>query len=421
LSSISHAFREEAYSRPVLPGNMQRSDVQRLMRRVAPAIGMHDGQLTVMLAMIDETRPSDWVDSSVEPICFAMQSNIAALTGKDERTVRRVEAALEGVFNFIRKDVAMNGRRCRFRRSDGSEYRQGIVFSPLIEAMPRLIKLEADLNSGRIDRSILKQKISAAKRLVRSKLMDLQPRFPDDGFLREAADTFLSWPTRFYASVSVDELREHLSEVSEVVDKLVAFSQSKQKMSARPDTDDLQYIQDTTQETSVFCNTTVDMQAALKRADIEQVTAQPNGCAVSKEKDGHDPQPADKTDFGDHLTPMRLFYLCTEEMQLQVQISQGDRPYPDERDFTNGAIDRLQPLGIHPSAFNDAADQMGSMAASLCVLIIDRNRFHPKTPIKSPGGVLRVMTRRHAYGQLHLDRSLFGLMHRASAGNVGKP
>ncbi|PRZ45577.1 replication initiation protein RepC [Tritonibacter scottomollicae] len=412
MSSISHAYREEAYSFPVLPGNMQRSDVQRLMRRVAPAIGMNDGQLTVMLAMIDETRPSDWVDPTIEPVCFAMQSNIAALTGKDERTVRRVEAVLEGAFGFIRKDVAMNGRRCRFRRSDGSEYRQGIVFSPLIEAMPRLIELEADLHSGRIDRSILKQKISAAKRLVKSKLMDLQPRFPDDSSLREAADTFLSWPTRFYASVSVDELHEHLTEVSEVLDKLVAFSQSKQKMSGRADTDALQYIQDTTQDTSVFCNGIVDMRAARKRADVDQLTAQPNGCAVSKVRNDRDPQPADKTDLGDHLTPMRLFYLCTEEMQLQVQISQGDRLYPDERDFTNGAIDRLQPLGIHPSAFNDATDQMGSMAASLCIMIIDRNRFHPATPIKSPGGVLRAMTRRHASGQLNLNRSIFGLFQR---------
>ncbi|MFP3385010.1 replication initiation protein RepC [Tritonibacter sp. SIMBA_163] len=412
MSSISHAYREEAYSFPVLPGNMQRSDVQRLMRRIAPAIGINDGQLTVMLAMIDETRPSDWVDPTIEPVCFAMQSNIAALTGKDERTVRRVEAVLAGVFNFIRKDVAMNGRRCRFRRSDGSEYRQGIVFSPLIEAMPRLIKLEADLNSGRIDRSILKQKISAAKRLVKSKLMDLQPRFPEDGFLRAAADTFLSWPTRFYASVSVDELREHLTEVSEVVDKMEAFSQSKQKMSARPGTGDLQYIQDTTQETSVFCNKPVDMQAARKRADINHVTVQPNGCTVSREKGDRDPQPVDKTDFGDHLTPMRLFYLCTEEMQLQVQISQGDRPYPDGRDFENAAIDRLHPLGIHHSAFNDAVDQMGSMAASLCILIIDRNRFHPVTPIKNPGGVLRAMTKRQASGQLNLNRSIFGLIKR---------
>ena len=412
MSRISNAYREEAQSCPVLPGNMQRSDVQRLMRRVAPAIGMNDGQLTVMLAMIDETRPSDWIDPSIEPVCFAMQSNIASLTGKDERTVRRVETVLENVFRFIRKDVAMNGRRCRFRRSDGSEYRQGIVFTPLIKAIPRLVELEADLNSGRVDRAVLKQKISAAKRIVKKKLMDLQPRFPEDSTLRDIAGEFLAWPTRFYASVSVDELREHLGEVSGVVDKLMAFADMKQRMSARPDKDDRQYIQDTTQETSVFCNETVDKRTAHKWADTQSETAQPNGSADCLENKHEDRTAEHNSEIAEHLTPIRLFYLCSEEMQLHIQISQGNRPYPDERDFTNGAIDRLQALGIHPSAFNDAVEQMGNLAASLCVLIIDRNRFHPVTPVKCPGGVLRAMTRRHASGQLNLNRSLFGLMQR---------
>ena len=357
-------------------------------------------------------RSSADIDASIEPVCFAMQSNIAALTGKDERTIRRTEAVLEDVFKFIRKDVAMNGRRCRFRRSDGSEYRQGIVFTPLIEAIPRLLELEADLNSGRVDRAVLKQKISAAKRIVKKKLMDLQPRFPKDGTLRDVADEFLSWPTRFYASVSVDELREHLGEVSDVVDKLMEFVESKQKMSARPDKDDRQYIQDTTQETSVFCNETVDIRTAHTWADTNLDAAQPYGCAASLEKNHRDKTAGHNSKLGEHLTPMRLFYLCTEEMQLQVQISQGARKYPDERDFMNAAIDRLQPLGIHPSAFNDAVDQMGEMAASLCILVIDRNRFHPETPIKSPGGVLRAMTRRHAAGKLQLANSIFGLINR---------
>jgi replication initiation protein RepC len=97
---------------------------------------------------------------------------------------------------------------------------------------------------------------------------------------------------------------------------------------------------------------------------------------------------------------------------MQIMISQGDRPNLDERDFINAAIDRLQPLGIHPTAYRDATDQMGEIEAMLCVLLIDRNRFHPVTPVLSPGGALRAMTRRHAHGDLHLLQSLFGLMKR---------
>lgn len=414
MNFVSHASQAEADDFPVLPGNLQRSDVQRILRRVAPTLGMTDGQLAVTLALIDETRPSDWTDPRFEPVCFSMQVNIATLTGKDERTVRRVEAALESNFGFIRKDVAMNGRRCRFRRSDGSEYRQGIVFTPLIEAMPRLIQLEAELASGRMDRAVLKQKISAAKRLIKTKLIDLQPQFPTDMALRKVADTFLSWPTRFPASVSVHDLREHFLEVSNVVDRLLAFTAQEMEMSAGPDKGARQYIQDTTQTSSVSCNASVSQRTARKRADGDFETAPPDGDADCLESNDRGIAPDEKRNLHDALTPARLFHLCTEEMQVRVQVSQGVRPFPDVRDFTNGAIDRLLPLGIHPSAYRDAADQMGEFAASLCVLIIDRNRFHPVTPIRNPGGALRAMTRRHARQELSLERSLFGLLRRGS-------
>ncbi len=49
------------------------------------------------------------------------------------------------------------------------------------------------------------------------------------------------------------------------------------------------------------------------------------------------------------------------------------------------------------------------MATALCILVIDRNRFHPDTPVKNPGGVL---TARHKAGKLNLVGSLIGLTER---------
>ena len=46
---------------------------------------------------------------------------------------------------------------------------------------------------------------------------------------------------------------------------------------------------------------------------------------------------------------------------------------------------------------------------TLCILIIDRNRFHPETPIQNPGGVLRALTQRHGAGELNLVGSLIGV------------
>ena len=74
---------------PVLPGTMQRGELEGLILDVSKHIGMSDSLLKSLLAMMRETRPSDWTSTDREPTCFAMQCNIAFLLGKDARSVRR--------------------------------------------------------------------------------------------------------------------------------------------------------------------------------------------------------------------------------------------------------------------------------------------------------------------------------------------
>ncbi|WP_366141875.1 replication initiation protein RepC [uncultured Tateyamaria sp.] len=93
-------------------------------------------------------------------------------------------------------------------------------------------------------------------------------------------------------------------------------------------------------------------------------------------------------------------------------VSQCDRTNPSSQDFIDGAIDRLVPLGINHDAYHEAVLQMGVETATMCLTIIDRNRAHPQTPIKNPGGVLRAMTRRHAVGELRINASLIALAKR---------
>ncbi|EEE35307.1 transposase [Rhodobacteraceae bacterium KLH11] len=71
-------------------------------------------------------------------------------------------------------------------------------------------------------------------------------------------------------------------------------------------------------------------------------------------------------------------------------------------------------LGIRRSAYDDAVAEMGGAKAALCILVINRNRFYPETPIRSPGGVLVEMTRRHAIHTLRLNASLIALRVRTS-------
>jgi replication initiation protein RepC len=444
---------QEAYTEthPVLPDGMQRSDVERLLRRTAPIVGLNDGQLVVLLSMIEETRPSDWINPEIEPVCFARQTNIAALAGKDERTVRRIEHELEHRFGYLIKDIGLNGQRCRYRQADGTEFRQGLVFTPLIEMIPDLLAIADRIEASRAGRTVVKQKISAAKRIVREQIILLQARFPVSETLQALTEVFLGWPTRFYASTPLEGLQEHLGEVLELVERITAFVQQRSttepqqeqpvrqadsmahssqdvreastdhcgyidvnnpSLSDTPDIHDRPYIQDTNQENFVICNTHVDKRPDCKQSDDRHILTSPNGSVNCLDKKHLDADGARKSLFLENLNPRKLFHLGTGDMQDNVALYQGDAPYPSEMNFILAAIDRAHSLGISKHAYDLATDQMGDFAAALCILIIDRNVSHPVTPIKSPGGVLRAMTARHAKGQLYIERSLIGLSAR---------
>ncbi|WP_298937700.1 replication initiation protein RepC [uncultured Ruegeria sp.] len=406
-------FREpETY--PVLPEGMQRSGVERLIRRIGKTIGMTDGQINVLELMIQETRPSDWIDPHTQPVCHTSQTNIAYLANLDERSIRRIERALEAKFGFVARNVGRNHQRGNFRMSNGSVARYGIVFSKLIEAVPHLVEVSNALDDERKDRLALKQKISAARRMAKEKLSALVIEHSSNSTLLGIAQQMETWPQRFSAATPTQMMQELHSEVVSVVEKLEEFESLITQETCRPDTRVRRYIQDTKEENFVSCNTSVDMRPAGKPAEPIHKDAPPNGGAICLENKHGASSEARKSESFDWLTPEIIYDLCSDEMKLQIMISQGDKPSPAPLDIINASIDRLAPLGIRRSAYDDAVAEMGDAKAALCILVIDRNRFHPETPIRSPGGVLVEMTRRHASGALRLNASLIALRARTS-------
>ena len=76
----------------------------------------------------------------------------------------------------------------------------------------------------------------------------------------------------------------------------------------------------------------------------------------------------------------------------------------------------LRDLGINLSAWLDATEVLGEAAALIALVVIDRNRFHPVNPIKSPGGALRAFTRQAIKGELNLTQSIIGIWDRDHKG-----
>lgn len=388
----------------VLPGSMQRSQVTDLLRETRRALNLSNAALNLLQALIDFTRPSDWIDAGTEPVCYATQTRIAAKLGCSPRQVRSHEARL------VRAGLIEDRRRANGSRSKHGG--SGFGLSPLIARIPELLALRDRLQSEWTRQEQLVARRSVFYRHAKAQLVELGACVGSGGELGDLAQAFLDWPpSRALRRLPLPELETHLTEAETLVDCLDALRLKTHKTSGRAEESLRSHIQDTIHETPVPCNASASQRPAGRPADAVSSGSPPSG-ADSGELEGEASSALRNPPWLAKLTPDRLRAIASPDMRLYLDHETRGRPAPRMMDFTLAAIAVLPALGISPSAWDDAVDQMGEVSATLCVLIIDANRSHPVTPIRRPGGALRAMTRRHAAGALNLVGSLAGLMKR---------
>lgn len=400
------AHRETHYS--ALPGKMQRSQLADFLREVAaPLWGMKSGRLMTLLVMMDQTRPQDWTSNAAEPVCYMQQTQLAIRLGKTERAIRNDEAEFERL-GLIEKRTAANGSRSRSGQL-------GLVFTPLIRMVPRLMAILEELRCDRKEKEGLVRRRSHLKRRVQEAIGELQARGLHKKQTEAAFELFSAWPSpEALRRMSIEAVIEHSEEAQTLVDNLLDLLRNCSQTSGQPEPDFRYYIQDTTQEESLYCNATHQKETGLLPEDkIKNDT--PNGASNYLEKKYEAFREAHKDKFTERLTPKRLYDLCAFDMKMHLDIALKGRGTILHHDFVTAAYDCSAAMGINHSAWVEAIEAMGEFPAALCIILIDANRDHPVTPIRSPGGTLRAMTRKHIAGELNIFGGLFGLSQR------GKP
>lgn len=394
----SHEPIPDAY--PVLPEGMQRSQVERLLSELAPAIGLSGARLHALLVMIGYTRPQAWTDPNDEPVCYASQVELAAAMGLSERAVRAHEHALSRRLGLLEKRTAANGSRSR---SGGL----GLVFSRLIALVPELLTLRDQRRAERARVQTLARLRSSYFRHLRDGLADLHPTRPDDPALGAIRDAVLDWPASgALRGLGLVALEAHVAAARALCDDLDGIAReaseettSSEETSGRAAKTFRSFLQATTKDHLDSCSG-----ERLERR-VE----------AARDFDGGTPQPERQDAFVARLGPRRLYELAGEDFRLGLEMAGKPPGRLTPLDFVAAAIHLLPPLGISGAAWRDAAETMGDFRAALCVLVTDANRDHPLTPIRRPGGHLRALTQRHRAGQLNLVGSLIGLAERRDA------
>ena len=115
------------------------------------------------------------------------------------------------------------------------------------------------------------------------------------------------------------------------------------------------------------------------------------------------------------LTPAVLRDLGSDDLRLYVDHLEPRPPGepPSLRDIERAALMRRREMGITPHAWEEIEAALGWLDALVALVVVDRNRDHPRTPVRNPGGLLRDLARRRRAGTLDLAASVMGVWKRS--------
>lgn len=388
-----------------LPFGMQRSDVERLLTACASNLGLSAGFLRCLLVLIQHTRPRDWTSGDCDPICFAAQTTIADTLCISTRAVRSAERRLE-TLGLISRDVGAGGGRGRW-----GDFSLGINFAPLVRRIEELRIIDAARDAERKRSQILRHQISAVRKLARDAISELLEADPRNAALPDLLRSMAVLPRR-YADLATDALDELLAQVETLYRTAFSLLSGPVDSSARSEQNFRPHIQDTSDEIPCPCSDTAeDMRTRGKPRDTEFPIAAPTGA-----EDGFGRKPAGSVSAHKaknqlRFSPYALYRAASPDFRPYIDACADGRE-PDALAIIKAAIMMRPELGISPSAWEEATEEMGAFAAALSLLVIDARRFDPVRPIRSPGGMLRAFTANHRAGTLNLSGSLIALINR---------
>ncbi|NQW00435.1 MAG: hypothetical protein HQ483_12100, partial [Rhodospirillales bacterium] len=384
---------------PGLPEHVSAFDVLRLIRDVGHEIGLTGSDIQHLDYLISHTRELDW-QPGAQPIVYKSVCKMARERGITERQIYNRESKLHVLGCLTWSDIG-NFRRTGCRDAQGRiVFAYGVNLAPLASMYDDLVEMKkrqvADLAA--FDKA--RRQLSALRRRILVKITTAQEQGVDvdDITVRFAAlprvrattptphlDSIISQAVMIEAEL--DQLLESLKPQAEEV---------KNSCGLTPNTSDqaeenFRHIQPTNNpQLSIdnTCNPPVDN----GREDV----------AVSI-------PPDIPTTGAEHITLSMAMNAASDEFIACIHPT-GRRVVAC--DMIDAAARVCSHHGISLGAWTDACSIMGRYPAAVAVLVIDRNIYHPITPIKSPGGVLRAMTARSRTSDLNLHRSLFGILER---------
>jgi len=346
-----------------------------------------------------------------KPVRFCSMVTLAHEYGVSERAIGMWEAELVMAGIIFRRNP--RSRRC------GAVSGGGISFAPIavqiehFEAQADRVKAEIQLHA---------QLRSRHSRVVRHihRMLDRSTFFPSTAEIADSirAQTEAVRLERIYAAtplaeleavcIQLEELEADLVDVLTAVENPIPDLISSEMTEISAGHKELQTNSPVPSDTS---NQLVDSLPSRSNERVSHFSVRPHGRNIFEKSK----RPVGEGGQGPKVHPDGMSFdiiqpaLCAASGEFVEAFSRAPGTQWQRMSYAATAV--LRPLGIHPSAWKDAAAMIGEERAALCVLVADaKHRLpddHPKH-VRSPGGYLRMMAKKDRIGQLNIERSIFG-------------
>ena len=426
----------------VLPGDVSLAHAFSTIFQGLRAAGCGLAAANAWFFLARSTSTAAWFEHGKLPINWRKHSTLAREIGVSERRLNQIvhELSHHGALTRLTPENGYRGYVPGEADGDNLERSYGLCFGPAIKQFDVFAEAAEAEKQRRREIAQIKEDLRAAKGELRDRLKTLLAQDMSLPLIAEAEQLLASLPSTGCRNRNVDGMPEKTAQARELVDRIDTakrngFSPLDRKESTHACAENFRCQYNTTSEKQN--NGHVDIPHIHTNSKTSNTISNSNQKITQKRHDAKDqgqhPTPTKaltskpdqpKTDHGQefltvNLSEKTIIQLLTDDLRTLFEAQPLELPWPDR--LRTACNETAQQLGVHPSVWEGAVRVLGSLIACICLAIIDRNRFHPRTPTRNPGGLLRAMIRQaQSGGALNLDASIWAIWEREKHGQQPK-
>lgn len=381
-----------------------KAEVAILLKKAAPILGIDGSTYHIMDILIGLSRADDWTGTN-RPIVAISNAKLAEYTARSERQVTRCIRRLVEAGIIAYRD-SPTGRRFVYRDKDGDISKgYGLDFTPARVRLHELKALVEDFQARLSSEQEARRIVSRTSRAI----VDACAAYPEHA---EA------WHSELEGLRELGLDKEGEAEALEAMHARIILAVTEEyvphKMSGEGDISVMSIINTTPQNS---------LESKRKRPRSNERELNPHSCgrmaaAISTEKKSGAVQP-------ERHPPVRKKSAGTvDEIQSQVltsvsvglvrsacrqaceMIGAEIRSWPE---LAAAASTMRLMIGLSEAGWLDGTARVGRFAAAAILATVLEKAARSPDQITSPGGYFRAMIDRAVDGNLHLEKSLFGL------------